>query len=470
MPDSNAISPATLRGLSSSTAPFSVESVQAQGWFRDPYDQHDDRWFSAGQPTSLVRDHGVESQDAPPDSPVPSGLIKTDLPPRVAARRRWRWGDPVDRRCLRRRLTQVTAAVAVIATAVTLVIVKEDLSRPPALTRANFPAVPAYYVALDNAPSQGSPDPVVVGDTFTGERLATVSPPARSTFVGLAGAADDRTFVLGAESFPMSAQSWDVEPRTWYLLRIAPGTDDAARLARLPIPSTPFGLLVAGMALSPDGSKLAVALEPNTTISLGPELLRIYSVATGALLRTWTGPPSNLTWGAYEGRDSNTTLSWLADGHTLAFAYGPGTGAALTAGVRTLDVNRPGNDLIADSRPTAWSAPPGDTSTPMATSDGKTLVCVADGTGGFLEYSTATGKLTRTLYHSGRIGGEVLWASPSGNTLIGYLDAPDSVDGTPGPGGSVGVITQGGFITHGGFTPVSFPLASGLPYPDGVAW
>lgn len=41
---------------------------KAQGWYSDPYHQHSARWFSDGKPTALVLDHGVESQDPPPNS------------------------------------------------------------------------------------------------------------------------------------------------------------------------------------------------------------------------------------------------------------------------------------------------------------------------------------------------------------------------------------------------------------------
>jgi hypothetical protein len=30
--------------------------MKAQGWYRDPYLVHEDRYFSDGQPTKLVRD------------------------------------------------------------------------------------------------------------------------------------------------------------------------------------------------------------------------------------------------------------------------------------------------------------------------------------------------------------------------------------------------------------------------------
>jgi hypothetical protein len=46
--------------------------VHAEGWYRDPYGLHDDRWFSDGRPTNLVRDQGIESRDEPPQWEPPS--------------------------------------------------------------------------------------------------------------------------------------------------------------------------------------------------------------------------------------------------------------------------------------------------------------------------------------------------------------------------------------------------------------
>jgi hypothetical protein len=43
----------------------------AEGWYRDPYGAHEDRWFSDGHPTSLVRDAGAESRDEPPGGEPP---------------------------------------------------------------------------------------------------------------------------------------------------------------------------------------------------------------------------------------------------------------------------------------------------------------------------------------------------------------------------------------------------------------
>jgi hypothetical protein len=50
--------------------------MAAEGWYRDPYLAHEDRWFSAGQPTQLVRDSGVEANDPPPPGPPMAGLVE----------------------------------------------------------------------------------------------------------------------------------------------------------------------------------------------------------------------------------------------------------------------------------------------------------------------------------------------------------------------------------------------------------
>ena len=49
--------------------------MHAEGWYRDPYGLHDDRWFSDGRPTNLVRDQGIESRDEPPQTEPPLPLV-----------------------------------------------------------------------------------------------------------------------------------------------------------------------------------------------------------------------------------------------------------------------------------------------------------------------------------------------------------------------------------------------------------
>jgi hypothetical protein len=51
----------------------------AEGWCRDPYLAHEDRWYSDGQPTKLVRDGGVESYDPPPEGSPEGELVQLPL-------------------------------------------------------------------------------------------------------------------------------------------------------------------------------------------------------------------------------------------------------------------------------------------------------------------------------------------------------------------------------------------------------
>ena len=50
--------------------------MKAQGWYRDPYLVHEDRYFSAGEPTKLVRDGGLEDYDPPPSGPPKAELVE----------------------------------------------------------------------------------------------------------------------------------------------------------------------------------------------------------------------------------------------------------------------------------------------------------------------------------------------------------------------------------------------------------
>ena len=52
--------------------------MKAEGWYRDPYKVHTDRWFSYGEPTSLVRDGAIESDDPPPSTPFTGPLIEVE--------------------------------------------------------------------------------------------------------------------------------------------------------------------------------------------------------------------------------------------------------------------------------------------------------------------------------------------------------------------------------------------------------
>lgn len=91
-----------------------------EGWYVDPFGRYDERWFSAGVPTTLVRDAGREAHDVlgpvdvvsePPrhavaaDSDAPD--VVASLPTRFASDTIFRW--------LFRRLSTVAGLVLMIA-------------------------------------------------------------------------------------------------------------------------------------------------------------------------------------------------------------------------------------------------------------------------------------------------------------------------------------------------------------------
>jgi hypothetical protein len=66
-----------------------VTDEKEEGWYTDPFGQHEARWMSAGTPTKLVRDRGVESYDDPPDvepTQVPKRIV-SEPPPGTDIRR-----------------------------------------------------------------------------------------------------------------------------------------------------------------------------------------------------------------------------------------------------------------------------------------------------------------------------------------------------------------------------------------------
>jgi hypothetical protein len=52
--------------------------MNAQGWYQDPYRRHEERWYSGGTPTGLVRDRGVESTDPPPEAAPTGTLVRAE--------------------------------------------------------------------------------------------------------------------------------------------------------------------------------------------------------------------------------------------------------------------------------------------------------------------------------------------------------------------------------------------------------
>jgi hypothetical protein len=400
-------------------------------------------------------------------------------------------------------LIPLAAATAVVAVAAVLVVVRNPprvapkAAGGPAAARfgastpkaapADPEALPRYFVAISGLATEGPqppagqsgpakkplPDSVVVGETLTGKRLATIKPPAGRTFVGVTGAANDRTFVLDSAAI-VPGFLLPTQQRTWYVLRLRPGAPVTAP-ARLTLP-LPAGADINGIALSPDGTKLAVLYQvaragDNGFPYSGPITLGIYSVATGAALRTWTGTfpdHSSYVFGLSDRLpDPNANLTWTSDGQRIAFAYDGSKGSRPSIFLRELRLAGPGSDLFAGSTVIAEIDASATTGKSVIwcvslgiTGDGRTAVCGAvlpkvppvgatldaPGTGsaapgdathaGIVEIALADDRLARVLYQvkPPRMGGgfaAVLWSSPSGDTVLGsvtYADEPSKTE------------------------------------------
>jgi hypothetical protein len=307
-------------------------------------------------------------------------------------------------------------------------------------------------------------------------------------------AADDRTFVV--DTLPVKGEINPVEPRTWYLLRLAPGTGAAAQLSRLPLPSLSY---ITALALSRSGDELAIAsggAEALGTVGkLAPGVLRLYSVATGKLLRTWTSTDQSAFDADGIAGENTQDLTWIDDDRGIAFLSAAGhLGTAparqkLTETLHVLDVNAPGDSLLGDSR-VVWSqtttqaADLGPTicsweADVLVSADGKTIVCpsvsVSAAVAGkgerwtlrWLAYSTSAPTVASTLFtvtiNQASSAAPVIYSQwIGGKTIIAdwYL-YNDGMSGEP----HIGVVSNG----H--FTPLPVPVLSlpGLNEP-GIAW
>jgi hypothetical protein len=309
----------------------------------------------------------------------------------------------------RSKLAPVAAAVAVAAVAIALVTIKDvpngrvaapspsTTSAGPAGKSVSIPGVPEYYVAW----MQASTPYLVVGNTATGKLGPLIKAPENVYLEGVYGAdASDRTFIVAGNRVHAPDNA-----TLWYLLRIASG-GTSARLTLLPIqgPEEP----PAGVAISPDGTKLAVALAGS------PATVRVYSIATGKLLRTWSatvpGSVAVESWAA-SGESSQFTaarvLRWSSDGRQLAFAWN-------STAIRVLDASAPDGNLITRSRLLAaiGTTVNKDSGVTCNASQGWQLIA---GGQGVICGGSVQGELATTSHASGGA------CTRSGRLLVGFL-------------------------------------------------
>jgi hypothetical protein len=369
--------------------------------------------------------------------------------PRPGRRTRPAWVAPL----------AAAAAIIIIAgggAAVSSVLAKSGTPRPGAsgapsrgASSRSYTGVPPYYVAVANSSL------TVVRATWTGATRARIT--TRTPVVGLAGAADGRTFVLDEQrSIIGGSVTWVGQP-AFYLLRLtASGTEKS--LTRLAVPAIPDGTVVSGLALSPDGSKLAVDVDSDNWPQTRLMKIMTYTLATGAS-RSWTTSgvtnPDASSGFTGSGVDGTQSISWTADSRTLAF----GVQNASYVGVRMLDTTAGGSDLMADSRLVVEqnlkdlgrslrnAAPPyyfvSCSTDAMISTDGSAIVCGYSTTVGktttmgFAHYSTVTGKMSHVVglvHFQGQAptGISLYWVNSTGKIAIGTSETTS--------GGRIGVM------------------------------
>jgi hypothetical protein len=230
--------------------------------------------------------------------------------------------------------------------------------------------MPPFYVVADhNQPA------AYVRDSATGRLRSTVRLPAgtdpKLTQVTVAG--DDRTFVLALFSLARGTR--------FYELRIT-ASGQSAGLTPLAIRPLPTREAADAIALTPDGTRLAVAIQTGGRDGK----VEVITLATGAV-RTWT------TTRGGNGLPEN--LSWDAAGRRLAFFWSGATSAAglwLLSGQRLLP-----QTVGPDEVQFALINPGARTIVASVTYNGTRQVTRGTVVGGIVEVSAQTGRPLRTL-------------------------------------------------------------------------
>jgi hypothetical protein len=395
-------------------------------------------------------------------------------------------------------LTPLAAAAAVAAVLAATLALSGGPARPGHRTRpdALLASVPRYYIVLTNTgPSRGWPRQAQVRATSTGQIVATLAAPRPdNAFLMVAAASRVGRYVLAAQPMalehratvgvPVSgapavqrrgsvAVQVPAGPIRFYQLQIS-SSGQVSALSLLPVPALPAGADLSGLALTPDGRKLAVATRAGGPRP-GPEI-QVDTLATGAR-RVWTWPGAQPVIESLGGTGS--ALSWAADDRTLAFPR-------LIDGrykVRLLDTTAPGRSLAA-SRPALslnWSGRANsrrfshgravnntDTFGALLTPDGSKIVCATvtqtmrplTSEFAFTEFSARTGKVVAVLgrWRFTRRWPQqeqaVLWTNADGSTLLVLAHRP-GVTLNPAPPGPGAVFPVEFGVLHGNrYTPL----------------
>jgi hypothetical protein len=133
---------------------------RAQGWFQDPFGIHQDRWYSQGVPSNLVRDGTVESHDDPPQAVDPGPLVPAA--PRAARDDQQQAGPPK-----RSRRRWYVGAALLVATGVVVVIATAGGNRPTAASGSSTCSTSGTVVFNTTGPTFDPGEPRLAGVRLT---------------------------------------------------------------------------------------------------------------------------------------------------------------------------------------------------------------------------------------------------------------------------------------------------------------
>jgi hypothetical protein len=371
-------------------------------------------------------------------------------------------------------LTPLTAAAAVAAVlAATLALTGTLSGHRPAQRgqqAAPLPGVPRYYVALASTRGQPGWPKAVIRATATGQIVATVAAPrSDNAFLMVAAASGVGRYVLAAQRTALKRErlatlpglgkttrhqrSIEVPvpagPIRFYQFSIG-SSGQVSALRPLAALALPAGTNLTGLALTPDGRKLAVASQPPRP-GRDPEI-QVDTLATGAQ-RAWTWPGGQPIQESTGGTGS--ALSWAADDSTLAFQRWVDDRFQ----VRLLDTTAPGSSLAASrvALRLKWDGS-GDrfqhgravndaqTFAALLAPDGSKIVTATDTQTlrppsaelAFTEFSARTGKVLaardrwRLTGHWPEEEEQVLWSNADGSTLVVVAHQPGATANSQG--------------------------------------
>jgi hypothetical protein len=256
--------------------------------------------------------------------------------------------------------------------------------------------MPRYYVvAFEALVGSHVVTTAAVHDSATGALLTKVTVPTLIDAQGapaepsITAAGDDRTFVI-------TEQSDQPNVVKFYLLRVA-ANGRSAKLSALPL-AVPGYLSVADVALSPDGTRLAMDVQHCNKTTCSYTGIRVVTIATGAA-STWVtrldGAPFNVSWAG----NQHLVFEWQSNV--------PSPPPGQQTGYRLLDLSVSGRNLMASRAIWSLATEPNQyVPEALVTPDGSLVITsmaqnIPDGrktvVWKIVELSARTGQLVRIL-------------------------------------------------------------------------